>query len=39
MIGTIVTFPNFGGGDILEIRPACGGATAFLPFTRAFVRM
>ena len=31
--------PNFGGGDLLEIRPAAGGATAFLPFTKAFVPM
>lgn len=36
-IGTIVDVPNFGGGDLLEIKPAMGGTTAFLPFTRAFV--
>ena len=36
-IGSIVGVPNFGGGDLLEIKPATGGATAFLPFTRAFV--
>ena len=29
--------PNFGGGDLLEIRPAAGGPTALLPFTKAFV--
>lgn len=37
MIGTIVGIPNFGGGDLLEVRPALGGATALLPFTKAFV--
>lgn len=36
-IGTIVAVPNFGGGDLLEIRPRAGGATALMPFTRAFV--
>ena len=29
--------PNYGGGDLLEIRPAAGGPTALLPFTKAFV--
>ncbi len=37
VIGTIVDVPNFGGGDLLEIAPAAGGSSAFLPFTRAFV--
>ncbi|SFL66639.1 ribosome maturation factor RimM [Methylorubrum salsuginis] len=36
-IGTIVAVPNYGGGDLLEIRPAAGGPTALLPFTKAFV--
>ncbi|WP_245259021.1 ribosome maturation factor RimM [Salinarimonas rosea] len=36
-IGRIVAVPDFGAGDLLEIAPARGGATAFLPFTRAFV--
>ncbi|MHB2210250.1 ribosome maturation factor RimM [Methylobacterium sp. CM6257] len=36
-IGTIVAVPNYGGGDLLEIRPPGGGATALLPFTKAFV--
>ncbi|GLS44855.1 ribosome maturation factor RimM [Methylobacterium brachythecii] len=36
-IGTIVAVPNYGGGDLLEIRSATGGATALLPFTKAFV--
>ncbi len=36
-LGTVVAVPNYGGGDLLEIAPARGGATALLPFTRAFV--
>ena len=36
-VGTIVAVPDYGGGDLLEIQPAPGGATALLPFTRAFV--
>jgi 16S rRNA processing protein RimM len=36
IIGTIVGVPDFGGGDLLEIRPP-RGPTAFLPFTKAFV--
>jgi 16S rRNA processing protein RimM len=35
-IGTIVAVPNYGGGDLLEIRPP-RGPTALLPFTKAFV--
>lgn len=37
VIGTVIAVPNYGGGDLLEIRPAVGGATALLPFTKAFV--
>ncbi|MCJ2009421.1 ribosome maturation factor RimM [Methylobacterium sp. E-016] len=37
VLGTIVAVPNYGGGDLLEIKPAQGGATALLPFTKAFV--
>jgi 16S rRNA processing protein RimM len=36
-LGTVAAVPNYGGGDLLEIAPAGGGATALLPFTRAFV--
>jgi 16S rRNA processing protein RimM len=36
-LGTIVDVPNYGGGDLLEITPLGRGATAFLPFTKAFV--
>ena len=37
VLGRIVGVPNYGGGDLLEIRSAAGGATALLPFTKAFV--
>jgi 16S rRNA processing protein RimM len=36
-IGNVVGVPNYGGGDLLEIAPPGGGATALLPFTKAFV--
>ena len=36
-LGTIADVANYGGGDLLEIRPEAGGPTAFLPFTKAFV--
>ena len=29
--------PNYGGGDLVEIRPAGGGDTLLLPFTRVVV--
>jgi 16S rRNA processing protein RimM len=35
-LGTVVAVQNFGAGDLLEIAPA-GGASLFLPFTRAAV--
>ncbi len=37
VVGSVVDVPNYGGGDLLEIAPAKGGASALLPFTRAFV--
>ena len=37
VIGRIIAVPNYGGGDLLELRPEAGGATALLPFTKAFV--
>jgi 16S rRNA processing protein RimM len=37
VVGTVVDVPNYGGGDLLEIAPAKGGASALLPFTKAFV--
>lgn len=36
-VGTIVAVPNYGGGDLLDIKSAATGATALLPFTKAFV--
>ncbi len=36
-VGTVVAVPNYGGGDLLELRPVGGGPTALLPFTKAFV--
>jgi 16S rRNA processing protein RimM len=36
-LGTVVGVEDFGAGDLLEIAPAGGGRTAWLPFTRAFV--
>lgn len=35
--GTIVDFRDFGAGDLLEVRPAGGGPTIYLPFTREVV--
>jgi len=35
-LGTIVAVPDYGAGDLLEIRPAEGNSF-YLPFTRAFV--
>lgn len=34
VIGTVKTVQNFGADDILEIAPAVGGPTWYLPFTR-----
>lgn len=36
-LGAVSAVPNYGGGDLIEIAPAGGGAPALLPFTRAFV--
>ena len=36
-LGSVVAVPNFGAGDLLEIAPAAGGASVFVPFTRAAV--
>jgi 16S rRNA processing protein RimM len=33
-IGAVIAVHNFGAGDLLEIRPAGGGATLLMPFTR-----
>lgn len=36
-LGTVMAVPNFGAGDILEIKPVSGSSTYFLPFTREVV--
>ena len=36
-IGRLRGVENYGGGDLLEIVPLAGGASALLPFTKAFV--
>lgn len=36
-IGTVVAVQNFGAGDLIEIKPAEGGATVLVPFTRDMV--
>jgi len=36
-IGIVKDVPNFGAGDMLEIEPAGGGATFYLPFTEKVV--
>jgi 16S rRNA processing protein RimM len=36
-LGTVVAVHDHGAGDLLELRPATGGATVLLPFTRAVV--
>jgi 16S rRNA processing protein RimM len=33
-LGEIVAIQNFGAGDLLEVKPKCGGATVLVPFTR-----
>jgi 16S rRNA processing protein RimM len=33
-IGTVVAVHNFGAGDLIEVKPAKGGATVLVPFTR-----
>ncbi len=36
-LGQVVAVQNFGAGDLLEVRPATGGATVLVPFTREIV--
>jgi 16S rRNA processing protein RimM len=33
-IGTVITVQNFGAGDLIEVKPAAGGPTLLIPFTR-----
>ncbi|SHF54978.1 16S rRNA processing protein RimM [Kaistia soli DSM 19436] len=35
--GSVVAMQNFGAGDLIEIMPAPGGRSFYLPFTRAVV--
>lgn len=37
VLGRVIAVPNYGGGDLIEIKPAKGGPSALLPFTKAFV--
>ncbi len=37
LLGSVKSVQNFGAGDLLEILPALGGQTWYLPFTRAAV--
>ena len=32
-LGQVVAVQNYGAGDLLEVRPATGGATVLVPFT------
>ncbi len=36
-LGTVVSLQNYGGGDLLEIKPAEGAQTFLLPFADHFV--
>ncbi len=36
-LGAIVDVPNYGGGDLLEVRPAAGGESLLYPFTKVVV--
>jgi 16S rRNA processing protein RimM len=37
VLGTVMALHNFGAGDLIELRPAQGGATVMLPFNAAVV--
>ena len=36
-LGTVVAVPNYGAGDLVEVRPVRGGDSVLYPFTRAAV--
>ena len=36
-IGEVIDVPNYGGGDLLEIRPVAGGETILVAFTKDYV--
>ena len=37
VLGTVTAVPNFGAGDLLEIKRADTGESVYLPFTKAVV--
>ena len=36
IIGEVIDAPNYGAGDLIEIKPEAGGETLLIPFTREF---
>ncbi len=36
VMGEVIDVANYGAGDLLDIRPAKGGASVLMPFTKAF---
>ena len=36
-LGSVIGVPNYGGGDLVEVRPIAGGESLLFPFTRAVV--
>jgi 16S rRNA processing protein RimM len=36
-LGEIVAVQNFGAGDLVELKPACGSSTEFIPFEDQWV--
>ena len=36
-IGTVTGVPNYGGGDLVEVKPAAGGESLLFAFTKAVV--
>ncbi len=36
VMGVIIDVPNYGAGDLLDIKPAAGGPSVLMPFTKAF---
>ncbi len=35
--GTVIDVPNYGAGDLIDIKPAAGGPSVLVPFTKACV--
>lgn len=38
VIGTILSLDNFGASDLLEIKPASGGESFYVPYTEEYVK-